>query len=92
MISHCKTAQLNLGNSNYSCSSTTNIHDGVALLMMRAGKKQEGNMWMELFIIEQVYKFQEGTLKWKSQDMTKANTMQASKKLIKRWPCQKFLD
>lgn len=30
------------------------------------------------------------TLKWKSQDITKANTMQGSKKFNMRWPCQKF--
>uniref|UniRef100_A0A0A8XSP3 Uncharacterized protein n=1 Tax=Arundo donax TaxID=35708 RepID=A0A0A8XSP3_ARUDO len=29
-----------------------------------------------------------GTLKWKSQEMTKANTMQASRKLRNRCPCQ----
>lgn len=32
----------------------------------------------------------EGTLKWKSQEITNAKTIQASKKLRKRWPCQKF--
>nr|GME13546.1 conserved hypothetical protein [Ipomoea batatas] len=32
----------------------------------------------------------EGTLKWKSHEMTKAKTMQASKKLRNRWPCQKL--
>lgn len=39
---------------------------------------------------EQLHEFQDGTLKWKSQDMTNANTMQASKKLRNRRPCQKF--
>lgn len=34
--------------------------------------------------------FHEGTLKWKSQDITKAKTIQASRKFKKRWPCQKF--
>ncbi len=34
--------------------------------------------------------FHEGTLKWKSQDMTKAKTIQASRKFRNRWPCQKF--
>jgi hypothetical protein len=29
-----------------------------------------------------------GTLKWKSQDMTNANTMQARRKLRNRCPCQ----
>lgn len=32
--------------------------------------------------------YDEGMLKWKSHDMTNANTMQASRKLRKRWPCQ----
>lgn len=34
--------------------------------------------------------YDDGTLKWKSHDMTNANTMQASSKFKKRWPCQKF--
>lgn len=34
--------------------------------------------------------FHDGTLKWKSQEITKANTIQASKKFKNRWPCQKF--
>lgn len=34
--------------------------------------------------------YDDGTLKWKSQDKTNANTMQASKKFRKRWPCQKL--
>lgn len=34
--------------------------------------------------------FHEGTLKWNSQEITKAKTIQASKKLRNRWPCQKF--
>lgn len=32
--------------------------------------------------------YDDGTLKWKSHDITNAKTMQASKKLRKRWPCQ----
>lgn len=31
----------------------------------------------------------EETLKWKSQEITNAKTMQASMKLRNRWPCQK---
>lgn len=34
----------------------------------------------------------EGTLKWKSQEITNAKTIHASKKLRNRWPCQKFRD
>ena len=34
--------------------------------------------------------FHEGTLKWKSHEMTKANTIQASRKFRNRCPCQQF--
>lgn len=34
--------------------------------------------------------FHEGMLKWNSQDITKAKTIQASRKFRNRWPCQKF--
>ena len=34
--------------------------------------------------------YDDGTLKWKSHDKTNANTMQASRKFRKRWPCQKL--
>lgn len=36
--------------------------------------------------------YEEGTLKWKSHETTKANTIQARRKLRNRWPCQKFRD
>ncbi|KAK8542239.1 hypothetical protein V6N13_137186 [Hibiscus sabdariffa] len=34
----------------------------------------------------------DGILKWKSQEITKAKTIQASRKFRNRCPCQKFLD
>lgn len=37
-----------------------------------------------------VIRLHEGTLKWKSQEMTKAKTIQANKKFRNLWPCQKF--
>ena len=36
--------------------------------------------------------YEDGTLKWKSHDTTKANTIQARRKFRKRWPCQKLRD
>lgn len=34
--------------------------------------------------------YEDGTLKCKSHDITNANTIQASRKFRKRWPCQKL--
>ena len=43
---------------------------------------------LELLLRTMRAKTHPGTLKWKSQDMTNANTMQARRKLRNRWPCQ----
>lgn len=56
-----------------------------------ANKKDSFNSSLNVFPLILISTcFQEGTLKWNSQEMTKANTIQASKKLRNRWPCQKF--
>lgn len=77
-------------------SPMTNVHNGVALMMILCLLLMQSlerilealtGLWFE-----QLCRFQEGTLKWKSQDMTNANTIQANKKFRNRWPCQKFRD
>ena len=47
-----------------------------------------GLLALELLLRTMRARTHPGTLKWKSQDMTNANTMQARRKLRNRCPCQ----